>query len=483
MLFRSKIKFYALSIMSKHTNKYGYLIFFLIIAIPSLFIIASANISNYSYDINYKGELPFSIMDDNWKHDDGDINFQSPLDNGGKNWTVIFYGAHDNDLSSSIPAVGSNDYVDVIAIEDNIAWGDSRAVYIESLGVQVPLNLTEINPSWSDELNMANPNTLSIFVQYCIETYPANHYWVVLDNHGGAYNGVCTDQGSGGDILSIGDLKTAFSDITSYLGRKIEGIFFSACLMSNLEIAVQLSPYVEYIVGFETTSGGNQLDEDVVAEIFRSDYSMSAEEMAIELVDEAFITETGFMGMSAVKLSTIQNLIDDLNTFSTLLMNNFHLYGNQIKAARARCQGWYNYYRFPLLIDFVDFVEEVADRVPNLLIRNAALNLISYLVPGGQNYAILNNRVGDASDFMAGLSVYFPDNGPLPSYSSYQIGNDFCALTNWEEFLQTFYTGDIDTITTPIGESALFFTIFGVVPFILIALVIIKERTALFKKR
>ena len=108
--------------MPKHTNKYGYLIFFLIIAIPSFFIIANTIISNSSYDISYKRELPISMMDNKWDKDDGDLNLQSPLDNGGKKWTILFYGAHDNDLRASIPSIGSNDDIDVIAPEDGLPW-------------------------------------------------------------------------------------------------------------------------------------------------------------------------------------------------------------------------------------------------------------------------------------------------------------------------------------------------------------------------
>ncbi len=460
--------------MPKHTNKYGYLIFFLIIAIPSFFIIANAMISTSSYDISYKGELPISTMDNKWDEDDGDLNLQSPLSNGGKKWTILFYGAHDNNLASSIPGIGSNDDIDVIALEDGSPWGDSRAVYILSEGALIYLNLTDINPSWNVELNMAHPDTLSSFVQYCIENYPAEHYWVVLDNHGGAYNGVCTDETSGG-ILTIGDLKTAFSSIASYLGRKVDGIFFAACLMSNLEIAVQLSPYVGYIVGFETLSGGIQLDGDEVVTTFLANPSMSPREMAIELVDQAFITETGSMCMSAVKLSTIQDLIDDVDNLATQLMNNFNIYGKEIRDARNACEDWYGYpYR---LVDFVDFIEEVYERVPNQMIRYYALDIMRNLVPTDQNYAIINNRVGGASTFMRGLSVYFPLE--LSTYSShYELDNDFCALTNWEEFLQVFYANDVDGAIKPFGNSYVFLIVLGAVP-----LIIIGGRNLIFKKR
>ncbi|MFX0042581.1 MAG: clostripain-related cysteine peptidase [Candidatus Hodarchaeota archaeon] len=464
--------------MSKNTNKHRYLIFFLIIAIPSFFIITNSIISTSSHAISYQRELPI-LMTDN--KDQGDLNLQSPL-NGGKNWTVIFYGAHDNDLSSSIPGLGSTDDIDVIALEDNIAPGDSKAAYVGTTGALTFFNLTDIHPSWIDELNMAHPDTLSIFVKFCIDNYPANHYWVVLDNHGGAYNGVCTDEGSGGDILTLGDLKTAFSDISTHLGRKVDGIFFAACLMSNLEVAVQLSPYVECIIGFETTSSGMQLDEDVVVETFVANPTMTPEEMAIELVNEATISTMGFMTMSAIKLSVIEDLIGELNTFSTLLLNNFNLYGNAIKAARDAADpglGWYDYYSWPLLIDFVDFVEEIFNRVPNFLIRDSASNLINHLVPGGQDYAIINNRVGEASDFMRGLSVYFPEF-LAPSYTGYQIGNDFCALTNWEEFLQVFYDGDVDTISTPFNGVNIFIIILTAAPYVLIGLVVYNE---VFRKR
>ncbi len=463
--------------MPKHSNKYGFLIFFLIIAIPSFFIIANAIISTSSYDISYKGELPFSMMNNEWNQDDGDLNLQSPLSNGGKKWTLIYYGAHDNEIPVSYPNIGSTDDVDVFVIEDNIAWGDSRAAYIHSGGSRTYINLTDINPSWTLEVNMGNPDTLIDILQYCIDNYPSEHYWVVLDNHGGAYNGVCWDDTSGGDHLSIGDLKTAFSSITSYLGRKFDGIYFHACLMSNLEIAVQLSPYVGYVVAFEPSvgMGGINLHNNVVANTLVTNPSISPREFAIELVDQAFISEMGDTLIAAVKLSIIQDLIDNIDSLATQLMNNFHIYGKQIIDARDASESWYG--PPTRLVDFIDFLQELYERVPNQMIRYYALNIMRGLGPSDQDYAILKHRKGSLRYYMHGLSIYFPDS--LSGYSSYyEEGSDFCALTNWEEFLQVFYANDVTGALTPFGNSYVFFIILGAVP-----LIIIGGRNVIFKKR
>jgi len=196
-----------------------------------------------------------------------------------------------------------------------------KEVDLLSGGARMYIYLSSINPSWNVELNMGNPDTLYYVLKYCIDNYPSDHYWVILDNHGGAYNGVCWDD-SWGDHLSIGDLKTTFSSIASYLGRKFDGIYFHACLMSNLEGAVQLSPYVGYIVGFEpsVTMGEFNLDNDVVVNTLVTNPSISPRDFAIELINQAFISEMGDTLIAAVKLSITQDLIDDIDNLATQLM-------------------------------------------------------------------------------------------------------------------------------------------------------------------
>ena len=77
--------------MPKHINIYGFLIFFLIIAIPSFFIIANIFIANSSHNIRYEREFPISETDNEWKKEGGNLYLQSPLSNGLKKWTILFY--------------------------------------------------------------------------------------------------------------------------------------------------------------------------------------------------------------------------------------------------------------------------------------------------------------------------------------------------------------------------------------------------------
>jgi len=111
------------------------------------------------------------------------------------------------------------------------------------------------------------------------------------------------------------------------------------------------------------------------------------------------------------------------------------------------------------------------------MIRYYTLEIMRGLGPSDQDYAILKHRKGSLRYYMHGLSVYFPLD--LSTYSShYEIESDFCALTNWEEFLQVFYANEVTGAIKPFGNSYVFLIILGAVP-----LIIIGGRNLIFKKR
>lgn len=106
--------------------------------------------------------------------------------------------------------------------------------------------------------NMGDPSTLSGFLQYGFETFPAEHYALILWDHGGGALGeICHDvnflvEDSNFDGLTMEELNTAFVD-SPFADVKLDWIGFDACLMSAFETAMAVAPYAQYMIASEET--------------------------------------------------------------------------------------------------------------------------------------------------------------------------------------------------------------------------------------
>ena len=115
--------------------------------------------------------------------------------------------------------------------------------------------------------NMGIPQTLSEFVNYCAENYPAQHYGLILWNHGGGpLWGYGSDELFKNDSLLLEELRSAM-DATAF-GQEQDGqqrlrldwVGFDACLMGGLESARLWKNYADYLVGSEELEPGRGWD-------------------------------------------------------------------------------------------------------------------------------------------------------------------------------------------------------------------------------
>ena len=66
----------------------------------------------------------------------------------------------------------------------------------------------------SSSKNMGSPDTLTGFLSWSIENYPAQHYMTVIWDHGGGpVGGVAYDSNYKFDSLSLNELKSAFGSL------------------------------------------------------------------------------------------------------------------------------------------------------------------------------------------------------------------------------------------------------------------------------
>ena len=101
---------------------------------------------------------------------------------------------------------------------------------------------------------MTDPDTLSHFIKWCAENYPANRYELIMWDHGGGsvsgYGYDEKNQKSGSMTLS--GINKALKDG----GVTFDMIGFDACLMATAETALMLDPYADYLIASEETEPG-----------------------------------------------------------------------------------------------------------------------------------------------------------------------------------------------------------------------------------
>ncbi len=101
--------------------------------------------------------------------------------------------------------------------------------------------------------SMADPGTLSDFIRWGRETFPAEKYALVLWDHGGgSKTGLFIDELFAGDILYLYELPEAFAEG----GTHFDVVLFDACMMANIETAWAIKDYADWMVASEEVVPG-----------------------------------------------------------------------------------------------------------------------------------------------------------------------------------------------------------------------------------
>ena len=122
---------------------------------------------------------------------------------------------------------------------------------------------------WADgAMNMGQAQTLSWFVNGCVENYPARGYALILWDHGGGpLEGVCFDETHDMDRLSMDELAAALDETPFGVGEQLGWIGFDACLMGSLETAHACAPYARYMIASQETEPATGWDYGFLGDI------------------------------------------------------------------------------------------------------------------------------------------------------------------------------------------------------------------------
>ena len=353
----------------------------------------------------------------------------------GKEWTILVYLDADNNLDtagdediSEMQTVGSNDYFDIVVLFDRAqGWTSGKA------------KLLRIMQGYSEELedlgtvNMGDPETLINFATNAIAQFPAKRYALILWDHGSGWSdkdepppikGICWDDHPGTgmeDYLTNEELDYALGQIAAAAGGKIDIIGFDACLMQCVEIAHYIADSGKYVVASEETEPWDGWAYHRFLSDLNAQPDMSPLELATAIVDGYYVESSSDDTLSALDLSKMDDVVNQVNNFATELMDcNCN---STLKSIASNTQDfYYSFYK-----DFYDFARlvESSGSLPSSL-RSAATEMMNTL-----DDFIAYNRSYYTNAY--GVSIYIP---AWDGYDSDYSDLPWAEATLWDEFVQ-----------------------------------------------
>lgn len=166
-----------------------------------------------------------------------------------KKWTILIYADGNNEMEKviynsllSCEKVGSSDEINVViqigrlgnyktvGIKD---WSGVRRYYVKNNNSTLVEDLGKIN--------LADPNVLYDFIEWGIKNYSAEHYMLILSDHGGDFIGCFTDLSLDVPyIMGIPEMIMAINGIRKNLGYIIDILLLDMCYMNSVEVLYEL---------------------------------------------------------------------------------------------------------------------------------------------------------------------------------------------------------------------------------------------------
>lgn len=382
----------------------------------------------------------------------------------------MVYLAGDNNLSSAgeidlaeMRRVGSSDEVNIVTEFDNAGAAGTVRYHIEKDG----LNEEKMKVPETDS---GDPKVLIDFVLWAVDKYPADRYGLILWNHGNGwqpteiddvadkvnaknYNkresverttsplaktlfrptlekifslpgplerAICEDDGSGHSLDTV-ELGKVLQKVTNEVGARINLLGMDACLMSNLEVAYEVAPYVDYIVASEESEPNNGWPYDRILARLVANPDMETSEFAAAIVDDYVQSyrDTGHPGpitqsalfaerpdpeQPGAEDTGLNSLVIELNLLAKLLQDSLPDSADDIwKAQRKSARFYHN-----TLWDISHFCNTLEEITEDQAIKEAAQRVQASLQVAGEGFLISEDHFGDSVAECGGMTIYMP---------------------------------------------------------------------------
>ncbi len=422
----------------------------------------------------------------------GDGNSVHFAPTGSETWTFMIYLAADNSLDGYDDldvqeiknglASSNNPNINVIILQDKSGSGDSamyRAAYNTWEQLDDGGTGTGHTPALV-EVNTGDPSVLSDFISHCKTYFAADHYALIIWNHGSGSRKKSTsttsitkaiaEDDTSSDILYMDEVQQALAANFSS-SSKLDVIGFDACLMGTVEVAYEMKYLASYMIASMASEWAYGWDYGrIFSSMTNDDYASPDPVLLAGLGVSTYRDSTKMYSdqtMSAVDLSQIDSLTAAVNSFAAALCSENKQ--STIEATRNSSTYFYTSsserVSFPYY-DLGSFAAKIAASTSySSNLRNAAQNVLASLADAvvtayaGSYYG---GYYGDGGDVYRGLSIFFSYNETdyssqwwytsrdTTTYgSTYLYGKlDFCTfdsdgtVENWKELMEYWYDYD-----------------------------------------
>lgn len=419
--------------------------------------------------------------------------------NKGDTWTVMLYqDADDQVLEEDIftdlneaERIGSTDKVNIVAQIDRYKGGfkgkqnftGAKRFYLTQDDDLEVVNSKEVGDL--GEVNMADGNVLVDFVTWAAEAYPADHYVLILSDHGTGWPGGWTDGDveskpkdilidGWNDMLYLNEMDDAFAKIQKKTGiQKFDILGFDACLMSSLEVLSAAQPYADYAVMSQETEPSMGWAYTAFLKKLTSNPKINSDKLAKSIVDtyiteDTLITddaaramyvsktyettatisasqlaneETKTVTLAAIDLSKIPAVLTSLDNLVTPMSK---INQKVVAGSRSHAKTYENVFgeNYPSpYIDLSNFVKLLQKDSTSENVAKAAQE-----VQAAIKKAVIAEKHGPSQKGSNGISIYFPNSKLFMAdgsdYKTYvATAKRFASESLWDDFLSFHYTG------------------------------------------
>lgn len=363
-------------------------------------------------------------------------------------WTVMLYlNAEDAGFESILTQyrkdiekfIGSKSgFLDVVILYDGSGNGDTVRYEVQPNG-----NYTTGTNMWNmGELNMGHPDTLANFVIWAMEHYPAENYYLSVDDHGDGVYGISVDGTSNNDMLTPPELYSALKIATANGAKKIDIFDYEACLMGLTENAYDLRQWVDYVVFFEQISWGLDTYPSYFSDLAADDEPLQVGVRIVDRYHQQAMAENNGRGLphtiSFIDTGSLQAVSDAVSALGNALVSTNNK--SAVDAARDRSQAFAadsdatNQAR----AEYID-LWDLADNVSSLA-RTQATNVKARVDAAVIHEKHASGKVGQYTwdhSGVHGLSIYYPPSKSSSAFENYVAERLYQMSQNgtWDEFL------------------------------------------------
>jgi hypothetical protein len=413
-----------------------------------------------------------------------------------KKWTVMVYLAGDNNLDGAgnvdlqeMKSVGSTDAVNIIAQFDREGKkGESRRYFLRKGGTLVADAVANLG-----ETNTGDPKVLQEFITWGVSAYPAEHYMVVIWNHGAGWDDTnvyrmvrddlnmdvsrkagfvakAAGESPGSvanrqirritarplsralfgasirkalttraiafddqarDFIDNQELKKVLAVAQKKLKRKIDILGMDACLMNMAEVAYQVRGSVAFAVGSQEVEPGDGWPYDkILAELVKKP-AMLPRDLARLIVDKYLASYGSAAGVtqSALDLEQADTITRACDDLAKVLIDN--LADKDVRVALLTARNQVQSFENRDYVDLADLANLIRQQLTIAPIVKVCTDVIA-AVSG--SFVIKSGFKGGSMAHAQGVSIYFPVKGISPLYGKL----DFARKTMWNELIKKF---------------------------------------------